>query len=61
MIDILRALERLAIAEERRNELLEQEAAWRRESFQRDQELAAQRWSEITAATNAPHREPEAS
>lgn len=44
-----RALERLAEAEERRNELLEEERDWRRSAFERDQALAEERWKELQA------------
>ena len=44
---LLRALERIADAEERRNALLEEEAAWRRDAYARDQQATADRWADL--------------
>jgi hypothetical protein len=45
---VVAAIERLASAEERRNELLVTEATWRREAMERDHAATEQRWRQMT-------------
>lgn len=45
---LVAAIERLALAEERRNLLLEEEAKIRREAWERERQEMAARWNEIT-------------
>lgn len=54
---IANALERLAEAEEDRNRAIAEEAAWRRESFERDQAMSAARWAQFHAEL-APEAQP---